>query len=655
MRRVLLLSAVALLGAVLAWNAGRTPTQSDDNSAAAPPTEPLAESVSTEPSPAATTAPEKPAAPATTPAPKRIVRRYEQLLKGRRAATLEVVWTTEIRDGKPVVKDVTTTLNRTARAMGRSQTVFQSRTVSTIYRTETGDVLSEVSVTDLAGERVDKLKIERIETGYRVEQQVGDNIETYIIETNGPAKLDAEAFLGVKIRSGEAIKGAVFTYPQLNRRAKALSPTKLEVMGHDDEGPGLKVVQTTEGYKTLWWFDVDGSVVRLRRGDTVIRRDDTIDLAALPRAPPSYSITLKSDRYLPRLFTAEEMVVELRVEADDTLEAPRVAPNPFTEVLERRSDFVRLKLRRFDNEDADTPYPVKAPETPEFRRALKATPLMEVDDPQLKRIVRHVAGEAKTAREAATKIADFVFTLLTKQSPPIGELTAKEILSARMGDCSEHARLFTALCRAGGIPARRCGGYVCIGNAWGSHAWSEIWVGEWIGADPTTNEIGTRARYIFLSREDDPNTIPAQIVAERSSIRVLKARFSDGELDFTSGSSVHTTSLNGITTADTPEGWTVRHFDHRSLISGPGFDADLQITPDQGYRTYATLGRGRAERKKFGNKDAFRFHARASSEVWFIPLGRQNLRLMLRRHAGRPAPIDALAQLLKPTLDRDDG
>ena len=55
------------------------------------------------------------------------------------------------------------------------------------------------------------------------------------------------------------------------------------------------------------------------------------------------------------------------------------------------------------------------------------------------------------------RIAAFVFTL-EKQSPEISDTTAVEILKERRGDCSEHAVLFVALCRAAGIPARRCSG-----------------------------------------------------------------------------------------------------------------------------------------------------------------------------------------------------
>lgn len=70
------------------------------------------------------------------------------------------------------------------------------------------------------------------------------------------------------------------------------------------------------------------------------------------------------------------------------------------------------------------------------------------------------------------------------------ERGARYALVHRKGDCTEYADLFTALCRAGGIPAKRVGGFICrqadsrlAGN--GYHNWTQVLVEKkWHVVDP---------------------------------------------------------------------------------------------------------------------------------------------------------------------------
>ncbi|MFX1319100.1 MAG: transglutaminase family protein [Promethearchaeota archaeon] len=72
-----------------------------------------------------------------------------------------------------------------------------------------------------------------------------------------------------------------------------------------------------------------------------------------------------------------------------------------------------------------------------------------------------------------------------------------------VGDCTEYAALFAALCRANKIPARLEAGYAFDGQSWERHAWSEIWIrGQWIPVDPTWHGamglLGVTNRHIPL-------------------------------------------------------------------------------------------------------------------------------------------------------------
>jgi transglutaminase/protease-like cytokinesis protein 3 len=70
------------------------------------------------------------------------------------------------------------------------------------------------------------------------------------------------------------------------------------------------------------------------------------------------------------------------------------------------------------------------------------------------------------------------------------ERGARYALVHRKGDCTEYTDLFTALCRAGGIPAKRVGGYICrqadcrlAGNRY--HNWAQVLIEKkWHVVDP---------------------------------------------------------------------------------------------------------------------------------------------------------------------------
>ena len=56
--------------------------------------------------------------------------------------------------------------------------------------------------------------------------------------------------------------------------------------------------------------------------------------------------------------------------------------------------------------------------------------------------------------------------------------------------------LFTALARAAGIPSRVAAGVVYMEGAFYYHAWSEVWLGQWVAVDPVLNQFPADATHI---------------------------------------------------------------------------------------------------------------------------------------------------------------
>jgi transglutaminase-like putative cysteine protease len=88
--------------------------------------------------------------------------------------------------------------------------------------------------------------------------------------------------------------------------------------------------------------------------------------------------------------------------------------------------------------------------------------------------------------------------------------SAIEAWDGRQGVCQDFAHLALAVVRAMGIPARYCSGYLHPNPEAGvgptldgeSHAWIEVWTGEWEALDPTIGSPVTD-RHVLVARGRD--------------------------------------------------------------------------------------------------------------------------------------------------------
>ncbi|MFX0168359.1 MAG: transglutaminase family protein [Candidatus Hodarchaeota archaeon] len=89
-----------------------------------------------------------------------------------------------------------------------------------------------------------------------------------------------------------------------------------------------------------------------------------------------------------------------------------------------------------------------------------------------------IVSFVKAAMRTVTKTLRYV--------PQQHERGAAFAIENQVGDCTEYAALFAALCRARGIPARLISGFASTKKHWERHGWSEVWIrNHWIPVDPT--------------------------------------------------------------------------------------------------------------------------------------------------------------------------
>ena len=140
---------------------------------------------------------------------------------------------------------------------------------------------------------------------------------------------------------------------------------------------------------------------------------------------------------------------------------------------------------------------------PRFGSYLQPTPFLQSDHPQIRGLTQQVLRGEKDALKTVSRLKEWVYGELAKE-PTVSIPNALEVLQTRKGDCNEHTVLFNTMARAAGIPAKTVVGVVYLRGAFFYHAWSEVWLGEWISVDSVLNQFPADVTHIkFLEGEID--------------------------------------------------------------------------------------------------------------------------------------------------------
>ncbi len=146
---------------------------------------------------------------------------------------------------------------------------------------------------------------------------------------------------------------------------------------------------------------------------------------------------------------------------------------------------------------------------PEALEALEPSRYVESGQKVIIDLARRAVGRAGDTAEAISKIEAFVADYVEDKNLSVGYASAADVAASRQGDCTEHAVLTAALCRAIGIPAQVVTGLAYVEqwstfqNGFGGHAWAQAYVGDkWIGLDAAfrgTGRGGYDAGHITLA------------------------------------------------------------------------------------------------------------------------------------------------------------
>ena len=618
--------------------------------------------------PAAAPAPAVAAAPAPEPAKLLSEVWYRTLEDGQPSGWLHVRWTRSTWEGKASIHDRTEGFSATTRQMGGSEDRFEARSYSDLERTDDGLVLKMEQRAVQAGRLSESVQT-WTGKGYEWTGHEAGLEEKRSVVCEAPCPVDSEAFLSTKLKAGKVEVGQTYEYKSPNFLGSRLDTVTLRVDAKETvkapsgEYPCWRVserVAGTPAEQTLW-LDGDGVARRILSGRREVVSATEQQARNLEEGGAVYSITVGADPVMARCTSLDRAVVDITFAKREGMGLPDFPSTPFSHEVSRKGDVVRLELTSHDEQADAVALPVK---DPALARHLERTNLICWDAPQVQAALKEAVGDEKDAREIVRKLLRYVFLSLRKGSGPIPSPTAVEILDDGGGDCSEHCVLFVTLCRAAGIPARRLSGYAQVGDVWGSHSFSEVWLGRWVGCDPTTNDFGTKARYIAFGWDDDADSFPG-LVSERARGRmeIRTVEFEEGGKKWKADEAENFTeredALSGLAFDAPPDGWTaVAQGSGRARIAGPGVRADLNVVAGFGDLTADMLARTMlrgAKRMQFAGREVARddiaVHGHVTVQM-MVPFRRRTLSMRIRVDDPKKADaaLTTIAKILAPTL-----
>jgi hypothetical protein len=157
---------------------------------------------------------------------------------------------------------------------------------------------------------------------------------------------------------------------------------------------------------------------------------------------------------------------------------------------------------------------------------LKPAEKIESEAPEVTAKAKELAVGKKDAKEIARALAAWTADWLKDSIEDGG--SALVSLKERSGNCQTHARLYTALARAAGIPTRFVSGLVYQeGKGFLYHSWTESLLGDaWVAVDPTYNQLPADPTHIkFFEGSGQEDMAPIIAIVGKIRIALQEAKY----------------------------------------------------------------------------------------------------------------------------------
>ena len=241
----------------------------------------------------------------------------------------------------------------------------------------------------------------------------------------------------------------------------------------------------------LAWIDSEGREVRSRVA--ALGSERVPARRARAWAPPGEARRLHLNHPVKNPENLEKLVLEL---PSDLGAVHRLL------VEEKRQQIVRdeegriqLHIQRFEYDGLDAlDLPVR---TEELAPYLEPSLYVQTEDKRIRQLARQLRGSERNTWKVALRLQQWVYDHMIPRNTNVRFKSSLEVLQDMEGTCSEYAVLFMALCRAAGVPARACVGFLVSGTGdLVLHIWTQVYVGQWVDMDPSWGQSSVDAAHI---------------------------------------------------------------------------------------------------------------------------------------------------------------
>ncbi|WP_129124819.1 DUF6134 family protein [Geomonas oryzae] len=296
-----------------------------------------------------------------------------------------------------------------------------------------------------------------------------------------------------------AVPGKSYKIQYLDVEAVKVKQAKVEVVGQETLD-GKAVVHLRNNLYPMVdndiWIDLKGNVLKesVRDGLVVtLARDE-----AAARAELTEAAMAKKDL----VFDLSLIRVTPPIEHPERLQKLVVRMNgiPAEQPLLQG---VRQKAERMPDGSVvfTLPNPTPAAAAPPAEADVQPGERTPSDNPEIIARAKAIVGDEKDPAKKAARLAAWVAAEI---KPDVTDAQSPlETLQKGRGNCQSHARLYTSLARAAGIPTRFVSGLVYQGDGFLYHSWAESYLnGGWMPIDPTFNEVPASLTHIKLIEGD---------------------------------------------------------------------------------------------------------------------------------------------------------
>jgi len=265
-------------------------------------------------------------------------------------------------------------------------------------------------------------------------------------------------------------------------------------------------IQNVQLPGTSFWLDKELKVIRSEvtmpgLGKLVLARS-TKDVALSPVIPAKIgdiglTQLIPVNRRIADPQNSNNVVYKVTLPGDD---------DPGTSfVQDNRQEIKNVKGKSFElHIKAVRQPPAKAPDDAKVDdEYLKSSYFITSADSEVKKLAKKAVGDETDPWKKAQKIERWVRANMKITNFTEAMATADHVARSLEGDCTEHAMLAGAMCRAVGVPSKIAVGLVYVDGqkpVLGYHMWTEVWVrGEWVPIDATLGRGSIGAAHLKIS------------------------------------------------------------------------------------------------------------------------------------------------------------